>query len=68
MENKTIEQLERDLIEIRSELKKAEYDLRWGGFKNPMDYISSSQYTVVSYWRNRESEVGRTLREKGIYG
>jgi hypothetical protein len=67
MGNKTTDQLERELREVKNELETAEYELRWSGFTNPMDYIRSVKYSAVSYLRRRESEIQREISDKMIH-
>ena len=46
-----------ELEETKEILEKEEYKLRWGGYTNPYQYITSAQFTVVRYWRNKVEEL-----------
>jgi len=52
--------LEEELKEAKETLAKEEYKLRWGGYTNPYQYITSAQYTVTRYW----SDKVKALEEK----
>jgi hypothetical protein len=58
--------LEQELKEARVTLEKEEYELRWSGKTNPYDYITSAQYAVTSYWRNKVKELEEKLNDTNI--
>ena len=66
MENKTLEELEKELSELKKELEGAEYDLRWAVHVHSIDYMRSAGYAVVSSLRRRESELQREIRNRVI--
>jgi hypothetical protein len=54
--------LETELKEAKKTLKEEEYKLKWGGHVHPYNYISSAQYTVTKYWRNKVEELENKLK------
>lgn len=57
---------EKELKEARVTLEKEEYNLRWSGNVHPYDYITSAQYTVTRYWRNKVKELEEKLNDTNI--
>ena len=57
---------EKELKEARVTLEKEEYNLRWSGHVHPYDYITSAQYTVTRYWRNKVKELEEKLNDPNI--
>lgn len=53
-----------ELKEAKETLIKEEYKLQWGGYVHPYDYITSAQYAVVRYWRNKVEELEAKLTIK----
>jgi hypothetical protein len=52
---------EKELKEAKLKLKEEEYNLRWGGYSNPYDYVRSAQFAVVQYWKRRVEELEKEL-------
>ena len=52
---------EKELKEAKLKLKEEEYNLRWGGYLNPYDYVTSAQFAVVQYWKRRVEKLEKEL-------
>jgi hypothetical protein len=52
-----MENLEQQLKEAKEILEKKEYELRWGGHRNPRQYVTSALFTEVRYWRGKVEEL-----------
>lgn len=55
---------EKELQDAKSKLNKEEYKLKWGGYLNPYDYITSAQFTVVQYWKRKVEELEKELENE----
>jgi hypothetical protein len=54
----------KELQDAKSKLKEEEYKLRWGGYLNPYDYVTSAQFTVVQYWKRKVEELEKELENE----
>jgi hypothetical protein len=56
-----MENLEQQLKEAKEILEKKEYELRWGGHRNPYEYVRSARFAEVSYWRRKVEELNAKI-------
>lgn len=55
---------EKELQDAKLKLKEEEYELRWGGYLNPYDYVRSAQFAVVKYWKRKVEELEKELENE----
>jgi hypothetical protein len=55
---------EKELQDAKSKLKEEEYELRWGGYLHPYDYVRSAQFAVVQYWKRKVEELEKELENE----